>query len=133
MNRLILAAAQKGERSGTPLTPTPMAEAMTDALNKLDRAQASGDPTEMAYHESVVDQLVADARAARSDPSRDPATSQFVPISFDGGVQSGRRLNAASVVPRTRQESANQLLMRAMGRSREQQQERTQEHTIHMR
>jgi hypothetical protein len=93
MNRMFVAAARRGERVGpfgrtgepTPSSPV-LRERLSAALNDLEAAQRAGDDVMVEVHDSRVDQVVSEARAARAqrEQLRDEG-GRFA--GFDGGVR----------------------------------------------
>lgn len=108
MNRLIFAAARRGERTvggvdrlaGVPEHGARMRAALSD----LEAAQRSGDDVAIGYAEHLLDKAVEAARAARGDQPRDEQ-GQFV--GYDGGVR------RTAPQPRSISQQMNQLILAA--------------------
>jgi hypothetical protein len=125
MNQMFLDAGRRGKHVGvlSRLTgePTPtssaLRERLSSALNSLEAAKRAGDDVMVDVHESMVDRVVEEARAARKPDESGEGAGQ--PQRFDGGVR-GRRSPPSRGLS---QESASSLFVRAMVTS---QQERTE-------
>jgi hypothetical protein len=115
MNRLIVASARRGERP--LLTPFPgrgesstvLRERLSGALDDLERAKRSGNEDAIDFCDFRVEQMVKDARAARTS-----AQPQSPPVNFDGGVRGRKSPPAPGSTPLT----ANALFAQAVTQSR---------------
>lgn len=114
MNQMILAGAGRGKHVG-PLargagSPTLSSQERLSALEAArEEAKRSGDDTLLAIAEDRIAQLLDETRAGRTS-----AEPEQPPPSFDGGVQRGVRPRPGGV----REESAGELMVRAMTQSR---------------
>jgi hypothetical protein len=124
MNRLILQAAGRAPRRDTR---TEFARRYSDLCEDYAQAVNSGDEIAIEMANQRIDELVAEARAARAaaQPEAPP------PVSFDGGVR-GRRPGPAPPAG-ARVESAAQLFRRALARSLAEREERGDDPTIVVR
>jgi hypothetical protein len=129
MNQLIVAGARRGERVGAlarlagspPLeTDTPRQERLNALLADREAAMQSSDADALAFTEHRIDRLFEEARAARMPAESEQGGEQPQPARFDGGVRGRRPFPGPGLV----QESASQLMLRAMTQSRVERAER---------
>lgn len=137
MNQAIVAMAGRGQHSTGAVarfSGAPLRERLSDALDKLEAAKRSGDETAIRIHETAVDRIVEEARAAIAQRPRNPDGTfasadhgETPAASFDGG-RSLRPIPAPG--GRAQEESAAQLMARAMLRSRQERSESGQEQAL---
>ncbi|MHB1808278.1 MAG: hypothetical protein ACYCU0_03155 [Solirubrobacteraceae bacterium] len=99
--------------------PEPVARLRAAQAN-LERAEAARDELAVDYFNRVVEERLAEARAARGEQPRDEV-GQFA--SFDGGVMGGRK-GVAPPGGGRRDETAAALFVRAMQKSARERTER---------
>ncbi len=118
MNRMILAGARRGKHvdslargAGSPTVNTSLSsqERLSALEAAREEAKRSGDDTLLAIAEDQIEQLLDEARTGRTS-----AEPEQPPPSFDGGVQRGVGPRPGGV----REESAGELMLRAMTQSR---------------
>jgi hypothetical protein len=119
MNGIVAAMVQRsrgveGTFASTGGEPTPtdpaVRQSLTQALDNLERARATGDADLIYGFELLLDKAVDNARAARN------AAQEGVGTSFDGGVRGGSRTVAPPAG--TYEESPADLFVRMVEASR---------------